>query len=76
GYPYSSDIGKAKTVEVVEMDDSSVNLVVRPRCKTSEYWEVSFSINHAVKEALDKAGIEIPYPQRDLHHYGLENIRT
>jgi len=64
------------TVEVVEMADSSVNLVVRPWCKTADYWNVFFSVNRAVKEALDQAGIEIPFPQRDVHHYGLENMKS
>jgi small conductance mechanosensitive channel len=64
------------TVEVVEMADSSVNLVVRPWCKTADYWDVFFSVNRAIKEALDEAGIEIPFPQRDLHHYGLDAIKT
>jgi small conductance mechanosensitive channel len=64
------------TVEVVEMADSSVNLVVRPWCKTADYWDVFFSVNRSVKEALDQAGIEIPFPQRDVHHYGLENLKS
>ncbi len=64
------------TVEVVEMADSSVNLVVRPWCKTTDYWNVYFSVNRAAKEALDQAGIEIPFPQRDVHHYGLENTTS
>ena len=64
------------TVEVVEMADSSVNLVVRPWCKTENYWNAYFSVNRAVKEALDKAGIEIPFPQMDVHHYGLEEIKN
>lgn len=61
----------APTVEVVEMADSSVNLVVRPWCKTADYWDVYFGVNQAVKEALDKAGIQIPFPQMDVHHFGL-----
>lgn len=64
------------TVEVVEMADSSVNLVVRPWCKTENYWNAYFSVNRAVKEALDKAGIEIPFPQMDVHHYGLEEMKN
>ena len=64
------------TVEVVEMADSSVNLVVRPWCKTPDYWNVYFSVNHAAKEALDQAGIEIPFPQMDVHHYGTEGIKS
>ena len=64
------------TVEVVEMADSSVNFVVRPWCKTADYWKVYFSVNRAAKEALDKAGIEIPFPQMDIHHHGIENIQS
>jgi small conductance mechanosensitive channel len=64
------------TVEVVEMADSSVNLVVRPWCKTADYWKVYFSVNRAAKEALDQAGIEIPFPQMDVHHFGLENAKV
>ncbi len=61
----------AITVEVVEMADSSVNFVVRPWCKTADYWTVFFAANRAVKEALDAAGIQIPFPQMDVHHYNL-----
>jgi small conductance mechanosensitive channel len=64
------------TVEVVEMANSSVNFVVRPWCKTADYWTVRFSINRAAKEALDQAGIEIPFPQMDIHHHGIEGCRS
>jgi len=55
------------TVGVVAMGDSSVNLVVRPWCAPADYWSVLFAVNQAVKEALDAAGIEIPFPQRVVH---------
>lgn len=55
------------TVEVVEMGDSSVNLVVRPWCVPADYWDVFFAANQVVKESLDAAGIEIPFPQLDVH---------
>ena len=58
-------------VEVLEMADSSVNLVVRPWCKTDDYWTVYFKTNQAVKEALDREKVEIPFPQLDVHHYQL-----
>ncbi len=60
-------------VEVVEMADSSVNLVVRPWCNTSDYWKVYFGLNRSIKEAFDKVGIEIPFPQRDVHLHGGES---
>ena len=59
-------------VEVLEMGDSSVNLVVlRPWCKTSDYWPTYFAMSRAIKEALDNNDVEIPFPQMDVHHYGL-----
>ncbi|WP_375752565.1 small-conductance mechanosensitive channel MscS [Vibrio sp. HN007] len=54
-------------VGVVELADSSVNFVARPWVKTEDYWAVYFDALQAMKEALDDAGIEIPFPQMDVH---------
>jgi len=58
------------TVAVSELADSSVNFVVRPWVKTTDYWDVYFNITEGIKNALDKNGITIPYPQRDIHMKG------
>ena len=50
------------TVDVEELAESSVNFAVRPWCKVEDYWTVYFGITENCKLALDKAGIEIPYP--------------
>ena len=55
------------TVAVSELADSSVNFVVRPWCKTDDYWDVWFSVTEDIKLALDAEGISIPFPQRDVH---------
>ncbi len=60
----------AHTVEMVEMADSSVNFVVRPWCKTEDYWTVYFAVMRGIKEEFDKAEIEIPFPQMDVHQKG------
>ena len=52
----------APAVTVSELADSSVNFAVRPWCNPEHYWDVYFDTTENVKEALDKAGIEIPYP--------------
>ncbi|GMN09184.1 small-conductance mechanosensitive channel MscS [Croceitalea sp. MTPC9] len=52
----------APSVNVEALADSSVNLAVRPYCKPEDYWDVYFGTIEGTKEALDKAGIEIPYP--------------
>jgi small conductance mechanosensitive channel len=54
----------APTVNVSELADSSVNFAVRPWANAEDYWAVYFGITEDVKEALDKAGIEIPYPHQ------------
>lgn len=57
----------APTIGVVELADSSVNLVVRPWVKTDDYWGVYFDVTQKIKEVFDKEGIEIPFPQMDVH---------
>lgn len=52
----------APSVNVSELADSSVNFAVRPYCKPEHYWDVYFGTMENCKLALDKAGIEIPYP--------------
>ncbi len=52
----------APSVNVSELADSSVNFAVRPYCKPEHYWDVYFGTLENCKLALDKAGIEIPYP--------------
>lgn len=57
----------APQIAVLEMADSSVNLVCRPWVKTSHYWDVYFGLTEAIKKTFDKKGITIPFPQHDVH---------
>jgi small conductance mechanosensitive channel len=57
----------APFVGVIGLGDSSVNLAVRPFCHNHDYWDVYFQVYEQGKEALDSAGIEIPFPQMDIH---------
>lgn len=61
------------TVGVSELADSSINIVLRPWVKTEDYWPVYFDLLEQIKLALDKAEIEIPYPQLSLHVNPKEN---
>ncbi len=60
----------APIVKVNELADSSVNFIVRPWCKTSDYWDVYWDVTRQVKERFDNEGVNIPFPQRDLHLAG------
>ena len=57
----------AHYIGLVELADSSVNFVVRPWCTVANYWDVFFDTQERVKKRLDKEGISIPFPQRDIH---------
>jgi small conductance mechanosensitive channel len=57
----------APQIAVVELADSSVNFVVRPWAKASDYWGVYMTTTEKIKKAFDANGISIPYPQRDVH---------
>jgi len=62
----------APVIKVHELADSSVNLIVRPWTKTSDYWAVYWDLTKAIKAEFDKEGINIPFPQRDVHLYKVE----
>lgn len=55
------------TVGLSELASSSINFVVRPWIKTADYWTARFEILEQIKNALDAADIEIPFPQMDIH---------
>ncbi|WP_035772582.1 mechanosensitive ion channel family protein [Butyrivibrio sp. VCD2006] len=56
-----------KSVYVDELADSSVNLRIRGWVKPTDYVKARWSMNEAVKKAFDKEGVEIPFPQLDVH---------
>lgn len=61
---------QAPTPEVVvdELADSGVNLKVRVWIDNPRFEErFRFILSEACKKALDEAGINIPFPQRDVH---------
>jgi len=56
----------APVIRLHELADSSVNFIVRPWAKTSDYWDVYWDVTRAVKERFDAEGITIPYPQQEV----------
>lgn len=55
------------SIVVARHDDSAVVFYVRPWVKTEDYWTVKFYLTEEIKKQFDKNGIEIPYPQIDIH---------
>lgn len=54
-------------VAVCEQGDSSLNFTVRAWAKRQDYWTVKFDLLETIKLRFDEEGINIPYPQMDVH---------
>lgn len=52
-----------------ELADSSVNFTMRGWIKTNDYWGSYFDMNENVYNTFDKEGLNIPFPQMDVHMY-------
>tara|TARA_Y100001972_G_scaffold129213_1_gene195270 strand:- start:409 stop:1239 length:831 start_codon:yes stop_codon:yes gene_type:complete len=49
------------------LGDSSVNIVVRTWSKAENLWPVYFDMNEKVYKEFPKHGLNIPFPQMDVH---------
>ncbi len=58
---------KDVVVSVEELADSAVTLCVKCYVRTEDYWNLRAEILEGLKDTLDQAGIEIPFPQLDVH---------
>lgn len=47
--------------------DSSVNITLRVWAKTEDYWDVYFKMNERIYKEFDGEGLNIPFPQMDVH---------
>lgn len=56
----------APFVEVEELNNSSVDFLVRPFCDGAHYFDIRYSVPEQIKKALDEANIEIPFPHRKV----------
>ena len=55
-------------VVVTELADSSVNLLARCWTARTDFFNTKCDLTRSIKESLDVQGIEIPFPQRVIHH--------
>jgi len=54
-------------IAVAELADSSVNFTVRAWVNAADFWGVYFAMNENVYKTFAKEGLNIPYPQMDVH---------
>jgi len=54
-------------VRVKALNSSSVDIALKPWVRSEDYFEVYYQLIEQGKRTLDGAGIEIPFPQYDVH---------
>ena len=54
-------------IKVSALADSSVNFTVRVWVEASDYWPLYFDFNEAIYKKFNEEGINIPFPQMDVH---------
>jgi len=64
---------KYMEIGISEFGDNSVRISAFAEVKTSQFLDVRYSIMSDVKDAFDKYGIDIPYPQRVVY---VQNVDT
>ena len=57
----------APIIKLSECGDSSLVFMIRVWCQGQDYWDVNWGLIENGKRLLDREGIEIPYPQMDVH---------
>ena len=54
-------------IAVSELGNSSVNITVRAWVSAPDYWNVFFQLNEQAYKTFEKEGLNIPFPQMDVH---------
>ena len=54
-------------IALAELGDSAVNFTVRVWVDAADYWAVFFDMNEKVYNKFNEEGLNIPFPQMDVH---------
>jgi small conductance mechanosensitive channel len=54
-------------IELIKLNNSSVDITVRVWVNSSDYWATFFSMNEKVYKTFAHEGLNIPFPQMDVH---------
>lgn len=55
-------------IGVLNLGDSSVDIVVRVWVNNADYWPAKFDLTRRIKERFDENGITIPFPVRTVYN--------
>lgn len=58
---------KPSRIGLSNLGDSAIEFTINVYTKSGNYLDLKYKLNERIKEELDKANINIPYPQMDIH---------
>ena len=61
------NVSRPPFVAISELNDSSVDFVIRAWTHTSNYWDLFFSMNERFYKEFPENGMDFPFPQMDIH---------
>ena len=56
--------------------DSSLNIRLVVKTQPGAQWSLARALRKRIKERFDEEGIEIPFPQRVIHHVHTDDSKT
>jgi small conductance mechanosensitive channel len=59
-------------LRVDDFQDSAVTLKIVGETLPNRQWAVTGELRRRIKEAFEREEIEIPFPQRVIHHYNAD----
>lgn len=62
-------VDKGLTIQLNSLGDSSVNILVRAWANASDFWGLFWDMNAEVYKVFAEKGLNIPFPQMDVHLY-------
>jgi small-conductance mechanosensitive channel len=74
-HPHVDDNTKPEAV-FMDFGESSLDFQLRAWTAAGRYFNVSSELRVAITQALKEAGIQIPFPQRDLHLRSMDDTVT
>lgn len=66
----------APLIKVESLGDSSVNILFRVWTARSDWLATRMDLVQRCKEGLEAGGVSLPFPQRDVHHFGQGGTAT
>ena len=64
----------APVVQIAHLGDSAVKIAAKPWVAVGDYGAIETDLNLALVEAMRRHGIQMPFPQYEVHLHGTSEL--